>query len=165
MLGQTSLTVKLVPTGLFINNEFVPSIEGNTLDVLNPFGENKIATLAAASAADIDRAVSAASKAYESHWRHSLPGVKSSLLLKLADLIERDADEIATIEAVDAGILFGESKHLHVPNAVETLRYFATLTHKASGLNLKIPGGTAYTAKEPFGVCAAIVPWNAPLSV
>lgn len=58
---------------------------------------------------------------------------------------------------------FNDSKGLHVPNAVSTLRYFAGWTDKIDGKLLQIPEGTAYTIREPIGVCAAIVPWNCPL--
>lgn len=85
------------------------------------------------------------------------------LLSKLADLIERDSIELASLEAIDAGILYGESLHLSVPQAVDTLRYFAGWADKGAGQSLPIPNGLAYTQHEPLGVCAAIVPWNAPL--
>lgn len=81
---------------------------------------------------------------------------------RLADLIEQHGDDLATIEAVDAGILFGESKELHVTQAVETLRFFAKLTERC-GETFEIPGGFGYTQREPYGICAAVVPWNAPL--
>ncbi|EXJ72497.1 aldehyde dehydrogenase (NAD+) [Cladophialophora psammophila CBS 110553] len=97
-------------------------------------------------------------------WRSFPPQLRAGLLSRLADLILRDADDLATIEAIDAGILFRDSKTLHIPQAVETLRFFATLTDTA-GRSLDIPGGFAYTRREPFGVCAAIVAWNAPLMI
>ena len=67
------------------------------------------------------------------------------------------------MESIDAGILYGESLHLNVPQAVDTLRYFAGWADKGAGQSLPIPNGLACTQNEPLGVCAAIVPWNAPL--
>jgi aldehyde dehydrogenase (NAD+) len=96
-------------------------------------------------------------------WRKSRGTFRQKLLLKLADLIERDADELATIEALDGGKIFGESRHMDVPNAIECLRYFAGWADKIDWKSLRIPNGFAWTQREPIGVCAAIVPWNAPL--
>ncbi|KAH7010198.1 putative aldehyde dehydrogenase [Ilyonectria destructans] len=87
------------------------------------------------------------------------------LLNKLADLIERDADDLASIEALDAGVLFGESNGLHISQSLETLRYFAGWADKITGQLLDIPQGYAITRREPLGVCAAIIPWNSPLMI
>ncbi|KAI0530123.1 putative aldehyde dehydrogenase [Xylaria digitata] len=154
-----------LPTGLFINNEFVPSSSGSTLETLNPSNGKLLATVSAAEKDDIDIAVHAAEEAYKGNWR-KLPGTaRRTLLLKLADLIERDADDLATLEALDAGILFGESKNLNVANSVETLRYFAGWADKVDGRSTSIPNGMAYTRREPIGVCRVIVSWNAPLMI
>jgi len=102
-------------------------------------------------------------KAAFKEWRKTQGNARQALLLKLADLVERDADELATIEALDAGVLFNESKYMNVANAIECLRYFAGWADKIDGKSLRIPNGFAYTQREPIGVCATIVPWNAPL--
>lgn len=81
----------------------------------------------------------------------------------MADLIERDANELASIEAVDAGMLYRMSLGLSVALAAETCRYFAGWTDKLDGQSMRIAEGMAYTQREPIGVCSAIVPWNAPL--
>ena len=83
--------------------------------------------------------------------------------MRLAELIERDADTFASLEAIDAGVVFDESKRQAVPQAAETLRFFAAEATVAAGKMLRIPEGYAYTQREPFVVAAAIVPWNAPL--
>jgi aldehyde dehydrogenase (NAD+) len=160
--GPNGLTFP-INTGLFINNNFKPASSGRTLDVINPASGKHLTTVAAAQSDDIDVAVNAAQDAFRATWRDTLPAKRGQLLNKLADLIERDADQLATIESVDAGILFMDSKGLHVPQAVETLRYFAGWADKISGQALHIPNGMAYTRREPLGVCAAIVPWNSPL--
>jgi aldehyde dehydrogenase (NAD+) len=122
-----------------------------------------LATVSAADEKDVDIAVSAAKSAWEAEW-HRAPGtVRRDLLLKLADLIQRDEDDFASLESIDAGVLFAESKSLNVANAIETLRYFAGWADKLDGKSIRIPSGRAYTTRQPIGVCAAIVPWNSPL--
>ncbi|KAH8790763.1 aldehyde dehydrogenase [Hyaloscypha finlandica] len=153
-----------LPTGLFINNQFVPSKTHNTLETLNPATGEQLAVISAASPEDVDLAVQHAKTAFK-EWRKSHGPVRQKLLLKLADLIERDADELATIDALDAGKIFGESRQMDVPNAVEHLRYFAGWADKIDGKSLRIPNGFAWTQREPIGVCATIVPWNAPLMI
>lgn len=121
--------------------------------------------LAAATGNDIDVAVGVAKEAFGSTWRYILQAEKGRVLGRLADLIERDAEELGSIEAVDAGILFAESKNLHIVQAVETLRCFAGRADKITGQHIQIPQGYTYTRREALGVCAAIVPWNSPLYV
>jgi aldehyde dehydrogenase (NAD+) len=111
----------------------------------------------------VDLAVSTAQAAFTNGWKDILPAKRGELLNKLATLIERDTDEFASIDALDVGTPFGASKHMQVPQATETLRYFAGWADKITGQLLNIPQGYAYTRREPLGVCAAVVPWNAPL--
>lgn len=119
--------------------------------------------MSAAQRQDVDAAVSAAKSALQGPWLTVTPTRRGQLLNRLADLIERDADDLASLEALDAGVLFGESKGLHIPQATETLRYFAGWADKIAGQLFSIPQGYSYTRREPLGVCAAVVPWNAPL--
>lgn len=154
----------LVETGLFIHNEFVPSSTGQTLVVENPATGERLGIIAAAGADDIDRAVKSA-KTGLGAWK-AVPGpVKARYLLRLADLIERDAQELASLEAVDAGTLYTDSMGLNIPQAIGCLRYYAGWADKMDGKTLEMDGGIAYTFREPLGVCGAIVPWNAPLYV
>lgn len=153
----------IVPTGLFINNEFVPAKNGETIDVHNPTNNEKIATIASAGPADIDAAVRAADTALATTWRTTTSSARAKLLNKLADLIERDADELATIEALDAGVLHGDSTNLNIPQATDTLRFYAKIADQTESQMLDIPGGYAQVLRQPYGICAAIVPWNAPL--
>ncbi|CAK7202166.1 hypothetical protein SEUCBS139899_004886 [Sporothrix eucalyptigena] len=155
----------VVNTGLFINNAFVPAAGGSTLQIENPTTGKFLATVSAAQRSDVDAAVAAAKAAFEGPWGTLPPEKRGQLLNKLADLIERDADDLASLEALDAGILFGESKGLHIPQAAATLRYFAGWADKITGQLLRIPQGHAYTTRDPLGVCGAIVPWNAPLMI
>ncbi|BCR83247.1 putative aldehyde dehydrogenase [Aspergillus chevalieri] len=153
-----------VHTGLFINNQFVPATNNHILETTNPANSRKLTDISAAQKEDVDRAVEASEAAFR-EWKTTPPQTRVRLLSKLADLIERDSIELASLEAIDAGILYGESLHLSVPQAVDTLRYFAGWADKGAGQSLPIPNGLAYTQHEPLGVCAAIVPWNAPLMI
>lgn len=95
-----------------------------------------------------------------------LPGkARAQFLIRLAELVERDAKDLASLEAVDAGILFSDSVGLNIPQGISCLRYYAGWADKIDGKVLDMEGGIAYTFREPLGVCAAIVPWNAPLYV
>lgn len=85
------------------------------------------------------------------------------MLLKLADLVERDADEFASIEALDAGSLYAFGGQTHKGFTTEALRYFAGWADKIDGKSLNTAGGFGVTFREPIGVCGIIVPWNAPL--
>lgn len=129
----------------------------------NPTTGSHLASVSAAQREDVDAAVEAGRAAFVGEWRAVAPSKRGQLLNRLADLIERDADDLASLEALDAGVLFGESKGLHISQAIETLRYFAGWADKVVGQLLNIPQGYAYTRREPLGVCAAVVPWNAPL--
>ncbi|KEZ43126.1 Aldehyde dehydrogenase [Scedosporium apiospermum] len=155
----------IVNTGLFINNAFRLAAGGSELNVENPTTGDRLASVSAAQREDVDAAVAAAQAAFYGSWRTILPSDRGKLLNRLADLIESNADDLASLEALDAGILFGESKALHITQATDTLRYFAGWADKITGQLLSIPQGHAYTRREPVGVCAAIVPWNAPLMI
>ncbi|RAH78776.1 aldehyde dehydrogenase [Aspergillus japonicus CBS 114.51] len=153
-----------VPTTLFINNEFTPATNNATLAVENPTTGETLVDVSAASPEDIDRAVKAATAAFPA-WKATPGPERAALLHKLADLIERDAEEFASIEALEGGILYTDSLGLNVPQAVSTIRYYAGWADKIDGKTLHIPGGVGYTFREPLGVCAAIVPWNGPLMI
>ncbi|KAI9925436.1 hypothetical protein ASPWEDRAFT_539490 [Aspergillus wentii DTO 134E9] len=153
-----------VPSGLFINNTFTPSVNNTTLPVENPSTRAHLGTISAASKQDIDRAVESSKSAFAT-WKTTPGPVRGKFLHKLADLIERDADDFASLEAVDAGILYTDSMGMNIPQAVGNLRYFAGWADKIDGKVLEIDGGIAYTHREPLGVCGAIVPWNSPLMI
>ena len=133
------------------------------LEVQNPFSGETLGSISAAESADVDVAVDAASHAFQT-WRYASASNRHALLNRLADLIERDADEFATIHALDGGFVYDDVKAFDISQACETLRYFANCT-EIPGRVVDVPGGKGVVRKEPIGVCAAIVPWNAPLYV
>ncbi|KAJ5086176.1 hypothetical protein N7532_010947 [Penicillium argentinense] len=153
-----------VRTGLFIHNDFISSAANQTLGVENPSTGEQLGTIAAAGREDIDYAVQSAKTGFET-WKTVSGPAKARLLLKLADLIERDAQDLASLEAIDAGILYTDSMALNIPQSVGCLRYYAGWADKMDGKTLDMEGGIAYTHREPIGVCGAIVPWNAPLMI
>ena len=152
-----------VPTGLFIDNQFLPATGESTIDLENPSTGKFLAKVYAAQAADVDKAVASSKKAFTTSWRATTQETRRQLLHRLGDLIERDAEELASLEAVDAGVLYRASLALGVAQAAEACRYFAGWADKIHGTSMHITQGLAYTRREPIGVCAAIVPWNAPL--
>lgn len=152
------------PTGLFIDNEFVPSRQGKTFEVLNPSTEEEITHVYEAREDDVDIAVKAANKAYEeSEWAKGDPIVRSRVLTKLADLIEEHSEILASIESLDNGKAISSAKG-DVGLVASYLRYAGGLATEYEGRIINT-GSThfSYTVKEPLGVCGQIIPWNFPL--
>ncbi|PGH14534.1 aldehyde dehydrogenase [Helicocarpus griseus UAMH5409] len=165
-LSQT-LTVNNVtfeqPLGLFINNEFVKSAEGRTFETINPHNEKPITAVHEATEKDVDVAVAAARAALNGPWKLVTPTNRGRMLVKLADLMERDVDTLATIEALDNGKAFSIAK-LDVANAANCIRYYGGWADKIHGKTIDTdPETFNYTRHEPVGVCGQIIPWNFPL--
>ncbi|KAG9103605.1 hypothetical protein FRC06_009615 [Ceratobasidium sp. 370] len=155
-----------VPTGLFINNQFVPSVTGETIRTTNPSTEEVICTVQAASAKDIDLAVKAAREAFNTTWGKHVPGTKRAALIhKLADLMERDAQSLAELESLDNGKPVGVALEGDIAESVGCLRYYAGWADKNHGQTIEVNDDTkmAYTRHEPVGVCGQIIPWNYPI--
>ncbi|RHZ74858.1 hypothetical protein Glove_219g79 [Diversispora epigaea] len=157
-------TIK-TPTGLFINNEFVDSVDGKRFKTINPVTEKEITTVAEASEKDVDLAVDAAEKAFNEVWRYSTGAQRCKLLNKLADLMERDLDELAALESLDNGKTYKDAKRSDVPTSIGAYRYYAGWCDKIHGKTYESQKKFSYTRREPFGVCAAIIPWNFPLAM
>jgi acyl-CoA reductase-like NAD-dependent aldehyde dehydrogenase len=153
------------PTELFIDGKFVPAISGETFEVEDPSTGQTFAHTAAGGAADIDLAVKAARRALEGAWGKTNPAQRARLLIKLADLIERDGERIALTESLDNGMPFMMAKFAGVFGASEQLRYNAGWATKITGDTVEpsSPGEWhCFTLREPVGVVGAIVPWNFP---
>jgi acyl-CoA reductase-like NAD-dependent aldehyde dehydrogenase len=150
-------------TRLFIGGEFVDPVEGGRIEVLNPHDNSRLAEVAEARAADIDRAVAAASKAFPA-WRATAAADRGRLLLKLADAIEAHAPELAEIETLDTGHPIRDSRGLDVPRTAATFRYFGGMADKFQGSVVPVEQGFLnYVTHEPLGVVGQIVPWNFPI--
>jgi aldehyde dehydrogenase (NAD+) len=131
----------------------------------DPFTGKPWALIPRCDAADVDRAIAAASQAFRSGaWRGLTPSARGKLMVRLADLIAANADRLAAIETRDNGKLIGEMS-VQLRYLPEWYRYFGGLADKIEGAVLPIdkPGMFAYTRREPVGVVAAIMPWNSPL--
>jgi len=159
------------PSQLFINNEFVDSSEpNNTMDIINPTTEEKICSVQVASREDVDRAVRAAKSAfdYNSEWRRMNARERGKLLNRLADLIEKHKQELATLESLDSGAVYTLAIKTHIGMSIDVFRYFAGWCDKIQGLTIPINNARpnsnlTYTKREPLGVCGIITPWNYPL--
>ncbi|KAG5759056.1 hypothetical protein H9Q72_012813 [Fusarium xylarioides] len=139
-----------LPTGLFIDNTFTPAEANKTITIENPTTAAPIGPVSAAQSSDVDHAVLSSRKA-SATWKTTPPQERRRLLNKLADLIERDVEDFASIEAVDAGMLYNMSMGMSVPQAAETCRYFAGWADKLDGQSIDYESGLAYTKREPIG--------------
>ena len=149
--------------GLLIGGEWVKAEKGETFATYNPATNELLSTCANASAADVDKAVSAAQKAFES-WSRTSPQERAALLLKAADTIEGHAAELAEIETRDNGKPLRETTLVDVPLSVDHFRYFAGCLRSEEGSAVMIDDNTlSIVLHEPIGVVGQIIPWNFPL--
>lgn len=165
-LPQPETKPKIRQTGLFINNEWLPSTSGNTFETIDPSTGQVIAEVSRANKNDVDIAVKAAQNAFKlgSPWRTMDASQRGLLLNRLADLITRDQLFIASLETLDNGKPFAMSYSADIPMSVDVLRYFAGWADKNHGKTIPANGDFfCYTRHEPVGVCAQIIPWNFPL--
>ncbi|NBA95983.1 aldehyde dehydrogenase family protein [Pseudomonas sp. R5(2019)] len=151
---------------LFIDGGYVPSTSSQTLDVIDPATGVVISRVADASQADIDQAVASANRGFQV-WSQTAPAARASVLLKLADLLERHREELAQIETCQSGKIIQISRMFEVDMAASFLRYYAGWATKISGQTItpSLPSFageryTAFTLREPVGVVVGIVPWN-----
>jgi betaine-aldehyde dehydrogenase len=150
----------------FIGGEVVDPVEGATEEVLNPATGEAIAEAPLSTKADVDRAVAAAKTAFEGgRWSTVPPVERARALLRIAAMVEERAEEIADLEAADAGKPRHAVLEDEVPVMVEELQFFAgaarCLEGRAAGEYLE--GHTSYVRREPVGVVGQITPWNYPL--
>ena len=148
---------------LFIGGSFVDAADGATFATLNPHDGSKLADVAEAGTADVDRAVAAAGAAFPA-WASLQASARGRLLLKLADRIEETADELARLETLDTGHPIRDSRNLDVARTAATFRYFGGMADKLQGDVVPVePGFLNYVLREPLGAVGMIVPWNFPL--
>jgi aldehyde dehydrogenase (NAD+) len=157
--------VRISATQLLINNRWVPSESGKTFGTINPSTGEEICQIAEADSADVEKAVKAARAAFErGAWRKMPASQRGLLLHRLADLIEQNADELATLESLDNGKPFAIAKAVDVAATVGCFRYFAGWADKIHGKTIPIDGDYfCYTRHEAVGVVGQIIPWNFPM--
>ena len=147
----------------FVGGEWVDAAEGGTMEVINPATGETIAEVPRGTQADVDRAVEAAKKAYE-EWRDTTPGERAEMLLKLADLIDENAEELAELESRNVGKPLSYARD-EMPVSSDNIRFFAgagrVLEGKSAGEYMR--GYTSMIRREPLGVVGGIAPWNYPL--
>lgn len=157
--------VKIGPTQLLINNEWVEGVSGKRFETINPATGEVICDVAEAEASDVDRAVEAACKAFTTgDWTQMSATRRGELLYKLADLIEQNKEELARLETLDNGKPLNESLNVDLPLVISIYRYYAGWADKIQGKTIPINGPYfCYTRHEPVGVVGQIIPWNFPL--
>jgi (Z)-2-((N-methylformamido)methylene)-5-hydroxybutyrolactone dehydrogenase len=149
---------------LFIGGQWLEAEGGRRFETENPYTRKPWASIADAGVSDVDLAVKAARAALEGPWGQMSGGQRARLMNKLADILERDADKIAMIETYDNGKLIRDARW-QLGLMAEWFRYFAGAADKIDGTVMQdaSPDFFVYTRREPVGVVAAILPWNAPL--
>jgi aminomuconate-semialdehyde/2-hydroxymuconate-6-semialdehyde dehydrogenase len=147
----------------FIGGTFLPPRGGAYFDNVNPSTEEVIAGVPDSDSQDVDYAVAAAKAAFPA-WSATSTEQRSRLLLKLADCIEADLDELARTESIDNGKSISLAKRLDIPRAVANFRFFATaILHQSSEAHHTDSSALNYTIRHPLGVAGLIAPWNLPL--
>jgi len=159
------MAVPVKYTQIFINNEFVNSVSGKTFPVLNPATEEKIVDVQRGDKADIDKAVAAARAAFKigSPYRSMDASQRGRLMLKLADLIDRDLQYIAQLETYNCGKPLTDAQG-EIWYSANIIRYYAGWCDKIHGSTIPVDGNyMCLTRKEPVGVVGQIIPWNYPV--
>ena len=158
-------TIPITATKLLINNQWTEAASGRTFATINPSTGKEICQVAEADKEDVNRAVIAARQAFEhGPWRKMAAAERGRLMNKLADLIEKHADELARLEALDNGKPYRMALAADLPLTVACYRYYAGWADKVQGRTIPINGNYfCYTKLEPVGVVGQVIPWNFPL--
>ena len=162
---KASAHPKVQQTKLLIDGKWVTAASGKTFETINPATEEVIAQVAEGDAADVDLAVKAARKAFENGpWRKMDARDRGRLMNKLADLIEKNTDELAALETLDNGKPIRERRNADLPLVIDCFRYYAGWADKIHGKTIPVRGNYfCYTRREPVGVVGQIIPWNFPM--
>ncbi len=165
MSSPTKLRVPISATKILINNKWTDAVSGRTFATIDPSTGEEICQVAEADAADVNLAVKAARNAFErGAWRKISAAERGRLLHKLADLMEKHADELAELESLDNGKPVKVAKAVDVAASIDCYRYFAGWADKIHGKTIPIGNDYfCYTRHEAVGVVAQIIPWNFPL--
>jgi acyl-CoA reductase-like NAD-dependent aldehyde dehydrogenase len=164
-VSEADSTVRLGPTRLLINGQWLDSLDGRTLAVECPANKKTIAHTPRSSAPDIERAVAAGEVAFLS-WKKVTPSIRGRALLKIADAIEAQVEALARIIAHETGNALRTQARPEAQTCVEVFRYFGGLGGELKGETMPLGEDIlSYTRREPLGVVGAIVPWNAPATL
>ncbi|WP_159987350.1 aldehyde dehydrogenase family protein, partial [Novosphingobium sp. 18052] len=151
---------------LFIDGQWRPASDGATLPATNPYDQSVHAYIAVATADDVDAAVGAARRAYDTVWSRTTPGERAKLLNKVADLLDADADRMALLETTDNGKVIRET-HNQMGYAARIFRYYSGWADKMHGdvVPLDQKDTLEMTMRVPYGVIGAITAWNSPIAI
>jgi len=151
-------------TRLFIDGRFVDSVSRKTFPTYNPATGEVIAHVAEADKEDVDLAVRAARRAFETTWKFTDGSARRDIMLRFADLMEYHREELATLETLDNGKPYSESLNVDLALGVKCVRYYAGWADKIQGKTCPVDGSfMSFTKHEPVGVVGQIIPWNFPL--
>ncbi len=158
-------TPQIRQTGILVGDEFRSSVSGKTFATVNPATEEVICEVAEGDAEDIDLAVHAARQAFDSGpWSRMDARDRGLLLIRLADLLEANFDELTALETLDNGKPIADARAADLPLVIDCLRYYGGWADKIQGQTIPIRGDNfCYTRREPVGVCGQIIPWNFPM--
>jgi acyl-CoA reductase-like NAD-dependent aldehyde dehydrogenase len=171
MSASAKPQIDLPDPRLLIDGELVEAAGGASFAVINPATEEHLVDVSAAAAPDVDRAVRAARAQFDGGpWSRMSGPERRDILRRFADLIDRDRDRLAALEAVDVGKPVGDPRMVDIPCAAETFHHFAGWADRLTGETVPLPefiGNPrfSYTLREPVGVIGAITPWNAPTMI
>ncbi|SDO17681.1 betaine-aldehyde dehydrogenase [Alkalicoccus daliensis] len=149
----------------YINGEWVDAISGNTRDIINPYNQEVIAKAPEGDEADTKAAIAAAREAFDQgDWADTPATERGAIVRKIAELIERDREELAELESLDTGKTVEESRG-DMDDIAGVFRYYAEIADKNGGeiIDAPVPNAISKVVHEPVGVCAQITPWNYPL--
>ncbi|HEY1149078.1 MAG TPA: aldehyde dehydrogenase family protein [Pseudoduganella sp.] len=153
----------MIHTQLYIDGQWQAPVTAATRAIVNPADESVIAQAAEGTRADARLAIAAARQAFEGPWRQSTIRERAKLLNKIAELVDRDAEQLAHLESLNTGKTLTESR-TDMGDIAATFRYFAGLVASESGAVNEAPHHViSRTLREPVGVCGLITPWNYPL--
>ena len=154
-----------IPTGHFINGQYVAAQSGATFECVNPANGTVLAHMAKGGAADVDAAVANALTAWnDRRWRGLAPRARMQVLFKFANLIEFHAHELALLETLDMGKPISDVLTIDLPEVIKTIRYFAECIDKMEGAVTHTASDALHMIlHEPLGVVGAITPWNYPM--
>lgn len=151
---------------LIIHGERVPARSGRSFETLNPATEQPLAQVAEAGVEDVNDAVASARKALTGDWGRMRAADRGRILLRFADLIRRDQDELIELESLDSGKPVSTIRRQDMPAVLDTLTYYAGFADKINGQVIPArQDALTYTVREPVGVVGAIVPWNFPMMI
>lgn len=161
----SKLPIKIKPGKMLIDGKWVNALSGKTFNTINPATGKVITHIAEGDRQDVDLAAKAARRAFEEGpWPKMDARDRGKILYKIAELIEKNLEELAVVETTDNGKPITQSRTVDVPYTAETFYYYAGWADKIHGETIPVRGNMFnYTLREPVGVVGQIIPWNFPL--